>query len=351
MKNILVVDDSRLYREKARQALNKNYEVTVLGSAVEMFALLGKFIPDLILLDIEMAEMNGLEALKKLKRDSHTANIPVIFFTAMFDEKLEARGFELGAVDYIRKPFSTPVLLNRIASQLHADGLIKKRTEQIMHLKNSTLFVIAEMVENRDKATGGHIERTSHYIKILIDAMMSGGVYADIIKDWDMDIAISSARLHDVGKIAVPDSILNKPGKLTPEEMDIMRTHVSEGERIIERIISKVNEGGDSAPELMQGHSFLYYAMLFAGYHHENWDGSGYPRKLKGADIPLQGRIMAIADVYDALISERPYKKPFTHEQAAEIIKNDSGTKFDPAIAGVFSSVADVFHETALMTK
>jgi putative two-component system response regulator len=180
--------------------------------------------------------------------------------------------------------------------------------------------------------TGGHIERTSKYIQILMETMLEKDVYAEEMKTWDFDTVISSARLHDVGKIAVSDTILNKPCKLTPEDYEQIKKHALEGEHIVEIMISKTGE-----------EIFLHHAKLFACYHHEKWDGTGYPRGLKGEDIPLEGRLMAIADVYDALVSERPYKKPFTHEKAVEIIVNDSGKQFDPVIVDLFVTVADVF--------
>jgi putative two-component system response regulator len=251
---------------------------------------------------------------------------------------------KLGAVDFVTKPFSPPVLLNRVANHLHIDELIKKRTEQleqrneqIERLQDSIVFTLANIVESRDKITGGHIERTSRYIKILIEAMLANGVYAKEISKWDLDMAIASARLHDVGKIAVSDLILNKPEKLTPEEFSAMRCHVSEGESIINQMIAKT---GDA--------EFLLHAKLFIGYHHERFDGKGYPRGLSGEDIPLQGRIMAIADVYDALVSERPYKSSVLCEEAEEIIKSESGASFDPKITDVFWEVKDKFREAKL---
>jgi len=188
------------------------------------------------------------------------------------------------------------------------------------------------MVENRDKGTGGHIERTSIYIKILIDEMKKRGIYDDEIHEWDVEKIISSARMHDLGKISITDYIVNKPGKLTESEYEVMKTHALEGERIIDEIISKTGEG-----------EFLRNARLFAGCHHERWDGKGYPRGLKGKEIPLQGRIMAIVDVYDALVSERPYKKAFTDEEAVNIIMENAGIHYDPVISEVFYQVRDRF--------
>ena len=286
-------------------------------------------------------------------------------------------------VDFITKPFSAPVLLNRIKTHLDIDKLIRERTaeiqqqkEQLQHLQNSIVYVVADMVEKRDHATGGHIERTTEFLKILLDAMLEQGVNADEICDIDFDLFVFSARLHDVGKISIPDNILNKPAKLTDEEFVIMKTHAKEGELIIDQIISRtVHKAALPDAKLFSGYqhlseeefavikthvtegeriidqiafragdkTFLQYAKLFAGYHHERWDGKGYPYGLAGKDIPFQGRIMAFADVYDALISERPYKKPFTHEEAVKIIMENSGTQFDPLIAKVFYNVRDQF--------
>jgi putative two-component system response regulator len=222
------------------------------------------------------------------------------------------------------------VLLNRIKTHLNIDELIRERTAQLHRLQNSIISVLADVVENRDKGTGGHIERTSKYIKILIEEMKQRDVYEDEIREWDIEKMISSARMHDLGKISITDAIINKPGKLTDSEFEIMKSHVIEGERIIDEIIAKTGEG-----------DFLRNARLFAGTHHERWDGRGYPRNLKGAEIPLQGRIMAIVDVYDALVSERPYKKAFTEEEAVEIIMQNSGTHFDPNIAALFHDIKE----------
>ncbi|MCL2762388.1 MAG: response regulator [Treponema sp.] len=334
MKTIFVVDDSDTNLAMADSALEGLYSVMTLPSAAKMFALLEKVAPDLILLDIDMPGMDGFEALQQLKSRDAYASIPVIFLTSLADVSVEARGFEMGAVDFIMKPFAAAVLQNRIKTHLGIDEMIHDRTTQLQRLQNSIVYVMADMVESRDLSTGGHIERTTAYIKILMNALMERGVYVDELRHWDMDIAASSARLHDVGKIAISDLILNKPAKLTKEEYEIMKTHALEGERNIERIILRT---GDEA--------FLRHAKLFAGYHHERWDGTGYPRKLKGAAIPLQGRILAIVDVYDALVSVRPYKKAFTHDQAEYIIKAASGAHFDPNIVDVFLEVKDRFLE------
>jgi len=365
LKTIFIVDDNDVNLSTAAQALSKQYRAFTLPSASDMFELLNNIVPDLILLDILMPQMDGFEAMRLLKGDARYSDIPVIFLSGRNDAATEARGFEMGAVDFISKPFSEPVLLNRLKTHLEIEELIQERTamlqqrtEKLQILQNSMVYILANMVENRDKYTGRHIERTTKYIKILLDAMLKRGIYSDEMSHWNFDevvssarlhdigkifIAedplnlesiISSARLHDIGKITITDLILNKPGKLTEEEYELMKTHATEGEKIIDSIIS---ESGNEA--------FLKNAKLFAGYHHERWDGTGYPRGLKGADIPLQGRIMAIADVYDALISDRSYKSAFTHEKAVEIIKESRDSHFDPEIVDVFLEISDLFRE------
>jgi len=329
-KTIFVVDDSDTNLVMAEEALEKQYRVMTLPSAARMFELLKKVTPDLILLDILMPEMTGFEAMKLLKASDLHADIPVIFLTGLIDPTDEAYGIELGAVDFITKPFSGPVLRNRIKNHLHVDELIRERTANLVRLQSGLVFALADLVENRDRNTGGHIDRTTSYIRILLDAMVERGVYADEVSSWNLDQVASSSRLHDIGKIAIPDAILNKPGKLTLEEFETMKTHAAEGERIIGQIVSRTGE-----------EEFLRYTKLSAGYHHERWDGSGYPYRKRGTDIPLLGRIVAIVDVYDALISERPYKRPFTEEEAIRIITNGAGSHFDPYIADVFFKVKD----------
>lgn len=334
MDTIFVVDDVDVNLTKAEQALEDTYSVLTLPSAAAMFALLQKITPDLILLDIEMPEMDGFAAIAKLKKNPKTEGIPVMFLTVSNDAEIEAQGIKLGAVDFVIKPFSAPVLVNRIANHLHINELIKERTKKIENLKNGIVSVLANMVENRDEITGRHIERTSMYVKILVEAMLERGVYAEKMRDWDVDVFVSSSRLHDIGKVTVSDLILNKPGKLTAEEFEAMKKHASAGKQIIDQIATQTNMINDA---------FLLNAKLAAGHHHEKWNGTGYPDGLKEEEISLQGRIMMLADVYDALISDRPYKKAFSNEEAANIIASGSGKHFDPKIVEVFLEVRDKF--------
>jgi len=336
-KTIFVVDDNDTNLSKAEEGLEDTYDVMTIPSGARLFTILKKLKPNLILLDIEMPEMDGFQVLEQLKNDKEYKEIPVIFLTGIHDPEVEARGFTSGVVDFITKPFSTPVLLNRVKLHIDVNLLIKEHTEKLARNHQNMIFILADMVENRDSGTGGHIERTSEYVKVLVLEMQKRGVYSDQIKDWDLEMMGICAILHDIGKIGVTDMILNKPGKLTDEEFAQMKNHASNGAQIINRVITRT---GDD--------EFLHNARLFAEFHHESWDGSGYPHGLKGLAIPIQGRIMAIADVYDALISERPYKPAFTHEKAVDIIMKDSGKRFDPDIAGVFHAIHENFRSVKL---
>jgi len=339
MKSIFIVDDSDTSLLLAKEALKEHYRVLTMSSAARLFKLLEKFIPDLILLDIEMPEMDGFETIQKLKTNNYYKDVPVIFLTNYREDSIESFGFELGVVDFISKPFSTPVLINRIKTQLDIDTLIRDRTERIKRLQNGIMTVLANVVEERDKDTRGHNDRTAAYVKILIEAMVEHGVYTDEIKGWDMEKVIFSSRLHDMGKISVMDTILNKPGKLSDEEYEQMKYHTMEGVKIIDRMILQTGE-----------EDFLHNAKLYAEYHHERWDGTGYPHGLKGIDIPLHGRVLAIVDAYDALVSKRPYKEANTHEEAIKNISENSGKQFDPKIVEVFIAEQNKFKEASEST-
>ena len=365
MKNtrskVILVDDVKANLTMGRDLLKIFYEVYPVPSSERLFELLENIIPDMILLDIEMPGMNGYEAMKKLKADPRFADIPVIFLTSKDDESSEMEGFDLGAVDYVTKPFSGPLLLKRIANQLlivrqkkellaskaalkdYADNLeikVQEKTAEVIDLQNAVLSTVADLVEFRDKLTGGHIYRTQCYLQELIEEMIRGEIYTDEVSKWNMNFFLPSAQLHDVGKIAITDLILNKSEKLTPEEFEIMKTHVVVGVDAIEQIMRKTKE-----------HAFLNHAILVAGTHHEKWDGSGYPVGLSGLNIPIERRLMAIADVYDALISERPYKKAFSHEEACKIIEDGAGTHFDAVLVDVFKKIKDKFKKIALEAK
>ena len=338
-KKIIMVDDDRTNLTIVRNALIDRYEIFTVSSGEKLFGLLEKMKPDLILLDIEMPEMNGYEVIRKLKGSEHTVDIPVIFLSAMNDPENELEGLNLGAVDYIFKPFSRELLLKRIELHLLLEAqklelkrysssleeIVFEKTQTVLELKNAVLKTVAELVEYRDNVTGGHIERTQNYLRLLVNLLLKNGVYAKELSSWDIDLFVTSSQLHDVGKISIKDSILLKPGRLTVEEFDEIKKHAAFGKEIIERIESNTREN-----------AFLTHAKILAASHHEKWDGTGYPLGIKGEDIPLQGRLMAIVDVYDALTSHRPYKEAFTHKESIEIIKNELGRHFDPLVGEIF---------------
>ena len=350
---IVLVDDNMANLVTGRNMLKTFYEVYPASSAAKLFEVLENVLPNLILLDIEMPEMDGYETIKKLKDDIRFADIPVIFLTAKSDESSELTGFDLGAVDYVSKPFSAPLLLKRIANHLliasqkrdlqageealmgYANNLatmVQEKTKEVTALQNAILTTFAEVVEFRDNLTGGHVARTQLYLKALMEGLIREGIYVSEIEEWDVDLFLASAQLHDVGKIAITDLILNKPGILNSEEFEIMKTHVAVGVDVVDKMMRNAHE-----------HAFLHHALLIVGTHHEKWDGSGYPTGLKGKNIPLEGRLMAIADVYDSLISMRPYRKALTHEEACRIVEEGAGTHFDPVLVGVFRKVAGEF--------
>jgi len=354
---IILVDDNMSNLTQGRNILKTFYEVYPAPSAAKLVEILENVIPDLILLDVEMPETNGYEAIKKLKADDRFAEIPVIFLTSRGDDSSHLEGLDLGATDYISKPFSPPLLLKRIANQLlivrqrrnlladrtalkdYADNLekmVQERTAEVLHLQNAVLATVADLVEFRDRLTGGHTLRTRLYLRAMMEELAQTGIYKKEIADWEMDFFLPSAQLHDVGKIAIPDMILNKPGKLTSEEFEIMKTHVAIGVNAIEKIMLNAEE-----------HAFLRHAIAIVGTHHEKWDGTGYPIGIKGQNIPLEGRLMAIADVFDALISARPYKAALSHEEACRIIEAGAGTHFDPVLVDVFRNIEDEFAKIA----
>ncbi|MCL2357726.1 MAG: response regulator [Defluviitaleaceae bacterium] len=336
-KTVFVVDDNDTNLSMAEESLEDIYDVMTIPSGARLFVILKKIKPHLILLDIEMPEMDGFQVLELLRADKEYAKIPVIFLTGNRGSEYEVRGFEQGVVDFITKPFSTPVLLNRVKLHIDVNMLVREQTEKLARSHQILISVLADLVESRDSGTGGHIERTSEYVKVLVGEMQKQKVYDEEIKDWDLELMSLSATLHDIGKISVSDIILNKPDRLTDEEFIHIKDHAANGAKIIDRVIKRTAVGADD--------EFLRHARAFAVYHHESWDGTGYPEGLAGVEIPIEGRIMAIADVYDALVSARPYKPAYSHEKAVDIIMKDSGKRFDPKIAGVFEQMHTTFKD------
>ncbi|MCL2752573.1 MAG: response regulator [Defluviitaleaceae bacterium] len=338
-KTIFLVDDSEVNLMTCKQVLSDIYTTYTFTSGKFMLRALERVMPDLILLDVKMPEMGGYEVLHHLKSNPVSSHIPVIFLTALNDEESELKGLSMGGTDYITKPFSPPLLRKRVELHLllqsqkrelielnkDLDETVRKRQDEVLELKNALLETMAELVESRDFTTGSHVIRTSRYVRTLVSSLKERGMYVDELNPLDERLVFQSSQLHDVGKIGISDTILLKPGPLTYEEFEQIKTHAQFGEKIINEIKKRVTDS-----------SFLKYAAIFAISHHEKWDGSGYPYKLKGEEIPLLGRIMAIADVYDALVTERPYKEAMTHKQAINIVGDGAGKHFDPSLVGVF---------------
>ncbi|MCL2248097.1 MAG: HD domain-containing protein [Oscillospiraceae bacterium] len=345
-EKIIIVDDIDVDLTLAESALCDCYEIYTASCADEFFSLIRKVNPVLILLDIKIPDMDGFEVITKLKAQTETSNIPVIFLTGIYDSDSEVKGLNLGAVDYITKPYSRELLLKRVdlhvrfekqkhellTHNLSLESEVDKKVRAVMDLQSAILSSMAELVERRDPGTGGHIERTRHDLSTLIQMLLRRGVYTEELSKIDIPLLVISSQLHDVGKIAIRDDILLKKGVLSVREFVEMKNHTTYGVDIIKRIEK-------NTPDNM----FLQYAEICAGTHHERWDGKGYPNGLKGEEIPLIGRLMSIVDVYDALIHERPYKPAFSHSVAIDTIKKSRETHFDPLICDVFVESADEF--------
>lgn len=338
---ILIVDDTEENIDILVDLLCHDYNLLVALDGYRGLALAKVNKPDLILLDVMMPGLNGYEVCKTLKKNEETMHIPIIFLTALSDEKDEAYGIKIGAVDFIRKPFNPVIVSSRIKNYLFIKNyqnklelMVQERTEKIEKTKDTILKSMGVLAEFRDPETGAHIKRTQYYLLELSKHLKSNERYTHYLTEEVIEAMFKSAPLHDVGKVGVPDSILLKPGPLTDEEFDIMKEHPLFGKMAI-----------DAIEEELPGELFISYAHDIAYTHHEKWNGAGYPRGLEGEEIPICGRIMALADVYDALVTERVYKPPFTHEKAKSIILEGKGTHFDPVIVDAFLELEERFIE------
>jgi putative two-component system response regulator len=343
--NILVVDDESFYLDLLLELLMPSYSVSVAKNGPQAIkrAHSGKP-PMLILLDVMMPEMDGYEVCRRLKADPSTCDIPVVFLTGKSEVEDEIHGLKLGAVDYIAKPLSPPILLARVKNHLALaeqrialESQVAERTRQIDQAKDAVAFSMGALAEERDNETGNHLKRTQHYVRVLAEELARDPAYGHRLSPKTIDLIVRAAPLHDIGKTGVPDNILLKPGKLTAEEWAVMSRHAMYGKRALEKAEKEIG----STP-------YLEIARQITYSHHEKWDGSGYPEGLRGDEIPLPARLMAVADVYDALISKRHYKDAMSHEEAIAIIENDRGTHFESAIIDVFLKMHDRFNSIAM---
>lgn len=350
---ILAVDDTPDNLLLISGLLKHDYHVRVANGGQRAITIAqSENPPDLILLDIMMPDIDGYEVCRMLKADKKTSMIPIIFLTAKTEIEDETRGLELGAVDYITKPISPPIVLARVKTHLalkrmqdflrdqnaFLESEVKKRTEEIIAIQDVTIHAMASMAETRDNETGNHIRRTQHYVKVLAEKLRNHPRFEKLLNDdKTIEIIFKSAPLHDIGKVGIPDAILLKPGHLTPEEFEVMKTHTTLGR---EAIIHAEKNLGIEVP-------FLRYAKEIAYSHQEKWDGSGYPEGLSGDDIPISARLMAVADVYDALVSRRVYKEPMSHDDAVKLMLEGKGKHFDPDMLDAFIVCQDQFKAIA----
>ena len=349
---ILIVDDEPISVKLLVDILRPRYGLVVARDGFEALERLKPDpLPDLALVDVLMPQMSGLDLCRAMKRDPRLAEVPVIFVSALGQSLHEAEGFEAGAADYIAKPISPPIVLARVGVHLALrraarelacrnktlEEAVIERTRELAYAQDVTIHALTALVESRDQETGGHILRTQRYVRALALQMRSDPRYLGALNDHVVELMCKSSPLHDIGKVAIPDAVLLKPAKLTREEFEVMKTHTSIGRDAL------ISAAGDPANTT----EFLRYAIEIAGGHHERWDGSGYPQGLKGEAIPLSARLMALADVYDALRCVRIYKAAMPHAQAREIILEGRGRQFDPGVVDAFVRCEVHFAEIA----
>ncbi|MBT3308781.1 MAG: two-component system response regulator [Gammaproteobacteria bacterium] len=343
-QKILAVDDTPQNLDVIKGLLSQQYQI--LGAINGMLALKIAVAqqPDLILLDIMMPEMDGYEVCRRLKENPVTQDIPVIFLTAKVAVEDEEMGLKLGAVDYITKPISPPILDIRVATHLRLreysrslEQMVESRTEQLLQIQDATMLAMGALAEHRDPETGNHIRRTQGYVRLLAEELQRHPRFKAILSSETIDLLHKAAPLHDIGKVAIPDHILQKPEKLSDDEFEVMKQHTTAGRDVIIEAESVLKE-----PQ-----PFLVFAREISYYHHEHWDGSGYPEGLAGEAIPFSARLMAVADVYDALVSCRVYKPAFSHQKAQTIIVEGRGSQFDPDIVDAFLEVEEQFQQVS----
>ncbi len=350
-ETVLLVDDTPTNLSLLSALLRDQFRVKVANTGAKALELAAAQPPDIILLDIMMPEMDGYEVCRRLKSTPRLARAPVIFLTAKVDPADEELGFSVGAVDFIHKPFSPAVVLARVRTHLEnqkwrnfledknswLEREVEARADQVNRLQDASLQAMIELAEFRDECTGNHIRRTQEYVRVLAEHVAPADRHRNFLRPETIRSIVKSAPLHDIGKICIPDHILLKRGPLDEDEFAIMRTHAQRGYDILAQIQHHLGEDSD----------YLLFAQQIARHHHEKWDGSGYPDGLCGESIPLSARLMALADVYDALRTRRPYKAPLDHETALGHILAGREKHFDPELVDALVASADAFEDIA----
>lgn len=347
---VLIVDDTPLNIDMLVEYLGSDYDISVATSGPEALELVEESPPDIILLDVMMPGMDGYEVCRILKSNQTSADIPIIFLTGMNTIEDKVRAFHLGAVDYMEKPFSPLEVRARLSAQLsllqsrrelqeqnkRLEQKVRERTDQLVQTQNVIIESMANLAETRSPEIAVHILRTKHYVAFMAERLKEMGVFHKYFSEIDVDELSHSALLHDIGKVGISDRILLKKGRLSLREFEEIKKHTVIGKDILHRSRMKLHSS-----------SFLRLAEEIAWCHHESMDGSGYPRGLQGEEIPLSARIMAVADVYDAMIGPRAYKPSTSHDEAVRYIMENKGTRFDPQVVSAFWDLKDQFFHLA----
>lgn len=346
-KKIFIIDSDITNLLICKETLSEHYDVLTIASGEKLLSVLQEIHPDLILLAANLPEITGIEVLRRLKSKRSTEKVPIILLTAWDDFEQQRLGLEYGVVDFLVKPIEKKLLLRLVEQHLliitqqeeiesfekKANQLAEEKRASIRNLQDITLDTISAVFSrNNNIVTMPKAAALRDCVLVMLEEMRRKGLYHHEIAEWDIDSFINAAQLHDIGKFIIRDNIIKKPGKLTAEEFEAIKKHPMFGVRVIE--LMKGNE---------ENLRFFDYAKQFAATHHERWDGSGYPYGLKEQEIPIEGRILSIVDVYNALVSERPYKEPISHEEARDVILKGSTMQFDPDLIEIFNSVADSF--------
>lgn len=347
---ILIVDDNPHLRQAATRVMEMaGHRAVQAASGDEALRLARESAPDLILLDINMPEMTGYEVCERLKADGRLKEIPIIFVSALTETLDKVKAFTVGGVDYLTKPFHFEEMQARVATHLklrqlqielerhnrHLQDLVRAQVKEISDSQMATIFALAKLAESRDQETGRHLERVQVFCRLLAAQLGQQPRYAASITPAYLDNILHASPLHDIGKVGIPDAILLKPGKLTPEEGRLMRQHPTIGAQTLEAV-----------REHYPRNAFINMGIAIARSHHEHWDGSGYPDGLTGEDIPLSARIIAVADSYDSLRSVRVYKEAMPHDKSRESILKSSGARFDPTVVEAFRQLDEQFAQT-----